>query len=71
MSDADLNFRNQQGDGKAVAVVAGATVAVLVLASLIGPVSAGILVAVAAAGLGGYVFRDLLARHGGNLFKRL
>jgi hypothetical protein len=62
MSDPDLEFRAQQGDGAAVACVAVGTIALLTIGHFLGPVVTGLLVAVGGGALGGYLYCKSLAR---------
>lgn len=62
MSYPELDFREQQGDGTAVACVAIGTIALLTIDYFLGPVLTGLLVAVGGGALGGYLYCKSLAR---------
>lgn len=62
MSDPDLEFRAQQGDGAAVACVAVVTIALLTIGHFLGPVLTGLLVAAGGGAIGGYLYFKSLAR---------
>lgn len=62
MSYPDLEFRDQQGDGTAVACVAVGTIALLTIDYFLGPVLTGLLVALGSGSIGGYLYCKSLAR---------
>lgn len=57
MSDPDLDFREQQGDGTAVACVAVGTIALLTIEHFLGPLVMGLSLTAIGGVLVGYLYR--------------